>query len=352
MGFLPDNPRENGSAQPLAFAPRTFGERLGGEHLASPSVKLRIVGVKATGFTRRGLSEAPGALHRLLTHFRNYRDGYYFDSREKNMQKRKGMMLVPLVIAGLVMLGQYFSSEKVTNPETGRSARVALSSQQEESLGLQSYREVLSQSRVIQSGPEYQLVTKVASRLAAVASKEFNWEVSVVDSEQANAFCLPGGKIVVYTGILPYTRSEAGLAAVMGHEMAHAVARHGSQRLLRSSLAQTLMMGASASLSMSDMDWNERRGVLAALGAGAQFGVILPFSREHETEADQMGILYMARAGYDPREALKFWERMAEANSQQPPEFASTHPSHTTRIRDLESFMPRALAEYENASKR
>ena len=265
------------------------------------------------------------------------------------------MMIVPLVIAVLVMLGQFMRSEKVVNPETGRKARVALSHEQEESLGLQSYQEVLSQARVIQSGPEYELVRRVAERLAPVtgeAAKDFKWAVSVVDSDQANAFCLPGGKIVVYTGILPYTKTEAGLAAVMGHEMAHAVARHGSERLLKTSLAQTFMMGATASLSMSDMDYQQRRAAMAALGAGAQYGVLLPFSRNHESEADQMGLLYMARGGYDPREAITFWQRMAQAGGGQPPEFASTHPSHETRIRDIESFLPKALAEYEKGKGR
>jgi metalloendopeptidase OMA1, mitochondrial len=261
-------------------------------------------------------------------------------------------MIAPLLLAGLVMLGQFCSSEKVVNPETGRAARVALSSEQEEALGLQSYQEVLSQAQVINSGPEYELVRRVAQKLAPVtgeAAKDFKWEVSVVQSSQANAFCLPGGKIVVYTGILPYTETEAGLAAVMGHEMAHAVARHGSQRLLRSSLAQTLMMGASASISMSDLDYQQRRAALAALGAGATYGVLLPFSRQHETEADQMGLLYMARGGFDPREAITFWERMAKAGGPQPPEFASTHPSNESRIRDIEAFMPKALAEYNRA---
>jgi metalloendopeptidase OMA1, mitochondrial len=269
------------------------------------------------------------------------------------MQRRKGMMIVPLLLAGLVMMGQYCSSEKVVNPETGRAARVAMSSQQEEALGLQSYQEVLSQSQVLESGPEHDMVVKIAKRLAPAtgeAAKDFQWAVSVVQSPQANAFCLPGGKIVVYTGILPHTQTEAGLAAVMGHEMAHAVARHGSQRLLRSSLAQTFMMGAAASVSMSDLDMTQRRTVLGALGAGATYGIILPFSRDHESEADRMGLLYMARAGYDPREAITFWQRMSQAGGQQPPEFASTHPSHATRVRQLEAFMPTAMAEYKKAT--
>src|SRR5262245_24870026 len=147
--------------------------------------------------------------------------------------------------------------------------------------------------------------------------------------------------------ILLLARTEAGLAAVMGHEMAHAVARHGSQRLLRSSLAQTLLVGAN--FSMGNMDPQERQTIMAALGAGATYGVILPFSRDHETEADEMGLLYMARAGYDPQEAISFWERMSSAGSAQPPEFASTHPSHERRIQDLKGFLPKAMAEYQKA---
>jgi len=263
------------------------------------------------------------------------------------------MVIIPLLLAGVFALFQYFGSEKVVNPETGRKARVALSSQQEETLGLQSYREVLSQSQVVSSGPAHEIVVRVAERLARAtgdAAKQFRWQVSLVQSPQANAFCLPGGKIAVFTGILPHTKTEAGLAAVMGHEMAHAVARHGSQRLLRTSLAQTLMMGAS--FSLSDMDPGQRQAVMAALGAGAQYGLLLPFSREHETEADEMGLLYMARAGYDPREAVSFWERMSSAGGPQPPEFASTHPSHGRRIQDLQAFMPQAIAEYEKAKSR
>jgi metalloendopeptidase OMA1, mitochondrial len=264
--------------------------------------------------------------------------------------RRQKFVWFPLAIAAAVALFQYFGAEKVTIPETGRTARVALSSSQEEQLGLQSYRDVLAQSEVIQSGPEYEMVVRVAERLARVtgeAARDFRWHVSLIRSPQANAFCLPGGKIAVFTGILPYTQDEAGLAAVMGHEMAHAVARHGSQRLLRTSLAQTLMAGAQ--FSLGDMDWRQRQAVMAALGAGAQYGVLLPFSREHELEADQIGLLYMARAGYDPREAVGFWRRMSRAGGQQAPEFASTHPAPETRIRQIEEFLPKAMAAYEES---
>jgi metalloendopeptidase OMA1, mitochondrial len=265
--------------------------------------------------------------------------------------RRRHFVIWPLLIAGLIAGFRYCSAEKVSNPETGRTARVALSSDQEERLGLQSYDEVLSHSEVIPSGPDHDMVVRLAKRLAAAtgpAAKDFKWEVNLVRSPEVNAFCLPGGKIVVYTGILGYTKSEAALAAVMGHEMAHAVARHGSQRLLRTSLAQTMMMGAN--FSMGNMDPQQRQTVMAALGAGAQYGLLLPFSREHETEADEMGLLYMARAGYDPREAITFWQRMSTAaGGPQPPEFASTHPSNARRIADLEAFMPKAMAEYEKS---
>jgi metalloendopeptidase OMA1, mitochondrial len=265
--------------------------------------------------------------------------------------RRRTLTIFPLLVAIGFALFQYFGAEKVTNPETGRTVRVGMSSEQEQALGLQSYREVLAQSDVVTSGPDRERVAEVARRLARAvgeAGQGFEWQVSLIRSDQVNAFCLPGGKIAVYTGILPVAQDDAGLAAVMGHEMAHAIARHGSQRLLRTTMAQTVMTGAQ--FSFSDMDWNQRRMIIAALGAGAQFGVLLPFSRQHETEADEMGVLYMARAGYDPEAAISFWERMQQAGGSRSPEFASTHPSGETRIAQLRELMPRAKAEYAKAS--
>jgi predicted Zn-dependent protease len=263
---------------------------------------------------------------------------------------RRSLKIAPLAIAALVIVFQFFSSEKVTNPVTGKKSHVAMSSQQEAALGLESYREVLSNSQVVQSGPEVEQVVRVVKRLApatGAAAQDFDWQVSVVRSDQANAFCLPGGKIVVYTGILPITQTDAGLATVLGHEMAHATSRHGSQRLFQQSIAQIAMTGASWSLS--DYDPQKRGAIMAALGAGAQYGVLLPFSRQHETEADQIGLLYMARAGYDPHESITFWERMSRAGGSQPPEFMSTHPSHGTRIERLQQLMPKAEEEYAKA---
>src|SRR5262249_18732572 len=166
-----------------------------------------------------------------------------------------------------------FGSQKYTNPETGRAARVALSEGQEAALGLESYQEVLSQSDVVKSGPEVELVQKVMKRLEGAtgqAGTNMQWQVSVVASPQVNAFCLPGGKMVVFTGILPVAKTEAGLATVLGHEMAHATSRHGSQRLLQSKVSQTLLTGANASLALGDMDSRQKMEVMAALGAGAQ----------------------------------------------------------------------------------
>jgi predicted Zn-dependent protease len=258
-----------------------------------------------------------------------------------------------LVIAGIFAAFQYFSSQRYVNPETGRAARVALSEGQEATLGLQSYEDVISQSQVVSSGPEAEMVNRVMNRLEAAtgdAGRNMQWQVSLVDSPQVNAFCLPGGKMVVYTGIIPVAQSEAGLATVLGHEMAHATSRHGSQRLLQSKLAQTLMTGANASLALGDMDMRQKMEVMAALGAGAKYGVILPFSRNHESEADEIGLYYMARAGYDPQEAVKFWERMEQSSSSpQPPEFVSDHPSHGTRIERLKEHMPRAEEEYNRS---
>jgi predicted Zn-dependent protease len=265
--------------------------------------------------------------------------------------ERRHIKWLPLLLAGLFFAYQYFSSEKFVNPETGRKSHVAMSSREEASLGVQSYQQVLAQSESVNSGPELEMVKRVASRLATATGKagaDFDWQVSLIRSSQANAFCLPGGKIVVYTGILPITQNEPALATVLGHEMAHATSRHGSQRVLEQNLAQTALTGVA--MSLSDMDYDKQRAVMGALGAGTQFGVLMPFSRKHESEADEIGLLYMARAAYDPRESIRFWQRMENAGGTQPPEFLSSHPSHGTRIQQLEAEMPKALEEYSKSS--
>ena len=258
----------------------------------------------------------------------------------------------PIAVAVLFLAYQYFTSEKFINPETGRKSHVAMSVQQEAALGFQTYQQVLAQSRTIDSGPELEMVTRVARQLAAAtgqAGSNFDWRVSLIRDEKVNAFCLPGGKIVVYSGIIPVAQNEAALATVLGHEMAHATSRHGAQRVLQQSLTQTALTGVAVSLG--DMDYDKQRMVMGALGAGAQYGVLMPFNRKDESEADQIGLIYMARAGYDPRESIRFWQRMEQTGSEQPPEFLSTHPSHGTRIQQLESWMPKALEEYSHAAR-
>jgi len=265
--------------------------------------------------------------------------------------ERRHIKWIPLLLAGLFFAYQYFSSEKFVNPETGRASHVGMSTREEALLGLQGYEQVLAQSESIDSGPELEMVRRVASRLASATGKvggDFDWQVSLIRSPQVNAFCLPGGKIVVYTGILPITQNEPALATVLGHEMAHATSRHGSQRVLEQNLAQTALTGVA--MSLSDMDYDKQRAVMGALGAGTQFGVLMPFSRKHESEADAIGLLYMGRAGYDPRESIRFWQRMENVGGPQPPEFLSSHPSHGTRIQQLEAEMPKALEEYNRSS--
>ena len=259
---------------------------------------------------------------------------------------------LPIAAAVLFLAYQYFSSEKFVNPETGRKSHVGMSVDQESALGFQSYRQVLAQSQSIDSGPELEIVRRVANRLAAAtgqAGSNFDWMVSLIRDEKVNAFCLPGGKIVVYSGIIPVAQNEAALATVLGHEMAHATSRHGAQRVLQQSLTQTALTGVAVSLG--DMDYDKQRAVMGALGAGAQYGVLMPFNRKDESEADEIGLIYMARGGYDPRESIRFWQRMEETGSAQPPEFLSTHPSHGTRIQQLQSWMPKALEEYSRATR-
>ena len=265
---------------------------------------------------------------------------------------RRHIKWLPILIAAIFFAYQYFSSEKFVNPETGRASHVGLSTEQESALGLQSYRQVLAQAETVDAGSGSEMVRRVAARLAAAtgsAGRDFDWRESLIRDDQVNAFCLPGGKIVVYTGILPVAENDAGLATVLGHEMAHATSRHGAQRVLQQNLAQTAMTGIAVSLS--DMDYDKQRAVMGALGAGAQFGILMPFGRQHESEADHIGLLYMARAGYDPHESVRFWERMERSGSAQPPEFLSPHPAHGPRIQPLQAWMPQAMEEYAKAGR-
>jgi predicted Zn-dependent protease len=190
------------------------------------------------------------------------------------------------------------------------------------------------------------MVQRVGSRIAAVTDLKYQWEFKLIaDDKQANAFALPGGKVAVYTGILPITRDEDGLAAVLGHEIGHVVARHGGERLSQQMGVQTVTQVAAG---MASSNPATVQLVAAALGAGAQYGVLLPWSRQQESEADHIGIILMAKAGYDPHASVELWKRMqAAATGQRPSEWLSTHPSEATRIQQLERWMPEAMKDYK-----
>lgn len=232
---------------------------------------------------------------------------------------------------------------------TGRRQLQLISAGEEMQLGLTTFQQILQRSRVSTDPALNALVTRVGSRIAAVAERpDFEWEYRVIEDKQANAFALPGGKIGVYTGILPITRDEAGLAAVLAHEVAHVTARHGGERLSQQLAAQVGVSALGIVAGVATGDPGATRLAAAAFGLGAQYGVLMPFSRAQESEADRIGLIYMAKAGYDPRAARDLWIRMAEAsrNGTRPPEFLSTHPSEETRIKQIEGWLPEALEHY------
>jgi predicted Zn-dependent protease len=172
----------------------------------------------------------------------------------------------------------------------------------------------------------------------------YKWEFNTVDSKDINAWCMPGGKVVVYTGLLAVTQNETALAIVMGHEIAHAVAKHGSERMSRAMVQQ--LGGTALEVALSQKPQQTRDLFMTSYGIGSQVGAMLPWSRQQETEADQFGLIFAAMAGYDPREAIPFWQRMSSAGGAKQPEFLSTHPSDDTRMRKLNQFMPEALKYY------
>jgi metalloendopeptidase OMA1, mitochondrial len=246
-----------------------------------------------------------------------------------------------------------------TNPYTGRSQLLMTSVSDEMQLGEQAYNQVKSDPKLKQSQDprEIEPVKRVAARIVEAAKRskyaemanQFQWEVAVIkDDKTANAFALPGGKMAVYTGIFPIAKTEAGLAAVMGHEVVHALARHGAERMSQGQLTNAGLQVAGAAAGAAGGSGMVGQATMAALGVGAQVGVLLPFSRKHESEADYVGILLAADAGYDPRESIALWTRMGQmSGGGAPSEFMSTHPSHETRITQLKKWMPEAMAIYQ-----
>ena len=235
-----------------------------------------------------------------------------------------------------------------TVPVTGRSQLLLVSEGEETKMGLDAYQGILQKSKVSSDPKLNEQVTRVGQRIAAATDrKDYQWEFKVLEDPQANAFCLPGGKVAVYTGILPITRDDAGLATVLGHEVSHAIARHGGERMSQELLVQSGLAATQAALARNDP--LVVQSVTALLGAGASVGLILPFSRSQESEADHLGLIYMAKAGYHPIAARDLWVRMGAASKggSAPPAFLSTHPSATTRVTQIEGWMPEALTYYQ-----
>jgi len=243
-----------------------------------------------------------------------------------------------------------------TVPETGRSQLNLLSQTEEMQLGLQSFDQMKKDVPISKNAEAKALVEKVGKKIAAVTAASMpnaQWEFVVFEDKQANAFCLPGGKVGVYTGILPITQSEAGLATVIGHEVAHAVARHGGERISEAMLIQTGGSLLTTGLGMAKTDPAWVAAAQMAYGVGSKVGRELPHSRAQESEADRIGLIYMARAGYDPEEAVKFWERFAAYNKQQGGggelSFLRTHPLDEVRIKQLKEWIPEARAKAQAA---
>jgi len=233
----------------------------------------------------------------------------------------------------------------VTTPESGKQAFIMTSLSEETTLGEQAFGEILQKEKESQDARLVGITKRVGERLAAnTTMPDLDWEFKLFESDQMNAFALPGGKTAAYTGLLKVCENEAALAAVMGHEIAHVTARHGAQRM---SQQQVISVGMQVATGLAGPG---REMILGALGVGVQYGIQLPFSRDNEAEADQIGLIYMARAGYDPNEAVQFWTRFSQMKQgAQPPELLSTHPADATRIANLKRYLPRALAEYKNA---
>lgn len=263
-----------------------------------------------------------------------------------------------LILLGFVAYGGcYYFSNRSVDPYTGETVLIdgQTGPEEEQAMGLQAYQEILSQERPLpKSDPTSQQIEEIARRLiakvpevsAALAAEHgqpapehwrgFEWDVNVIPSQQANAFCLPGGKMAVYTGLIPVAQTQDAMAVVMGHEIAHALARHGVQRMSQQKLTQIGQMAGAA----GGLDPQQQQMVMAAMG----YGYLLPYARAHETQADEIGLMLAAAACYDPNEAIGLWQRMGDASGgQAPPEFSSTHPNPGTRIQTLQSLMPKAM---------
>ena len=260
----------------------------------------------------------------------------------------------PKPILSFLLIIWLISCSKV--PITGRKQVSLLPESKLIDMSLTSYNSFLSENKVASNTQSNsKMVKTVGSKIAQAVEKymkesgqskrirNYNWEFNLVNDNTVNAWCMPGGKVVVYTGLLPVTKNETGLAVVMGHEIAHAIARHGNERMSQQILVQLGGVGLSVALSQKPTQTQDI--FLQSYGAGSALG-ILGYSRKHESEADKMGLVFMAMAGYNPEEAVGFWERMASSGGAKPPQLVSTHPSDEKRISDIREFMPTAMSYY------
>jgi predicted Zn-dependent protease len=256
----------------------------------------------------------------------------------------------------LVVLAFVVGCAKV--PITGRQQLTLIPDSELITMSFGEYQQLIKESKLSDNQHDVNMVRSVGKRIAASANQfmsenhmekqrqTYKWEFNLIKEDSTvNAFCMPGGKVAVYTGILPVTQGEAGLAVVMGHEVAHALANHGGERMSQGLITQLGGMGLQ--IALQNKPEQTQALAMAAFGVGAQIGVLLPFSRLHESEADHIGLILMARAGYDPQTAVTFWQRMAALGGAKPPEFLSTHPADQTRIQNIQKEMPEALKYYK-----
>lgn len=275
-----------------------------------------------------------------------------------NRRRGMGGNLRWLVLLGFAIYGGcYYFGNRTVDPYTGEKVLIdsSLDAAGEKALGLQAYRQILSQERPLAADAQLtRQVREIASRLIAKVdvvettlaaehghspqhfARDFDWEVNVLQSDEANAFCLPGGKMAVYTGLIPVAKNADAVAVVMGHEIAHALLRHGAQRMAQQKLTQIGQMAGAA----GGLDVQQQQMLMSAMG----YGYLLPYARSHETQADEVGLMLAAAACFNPEEAVPLWERMGQASGgQAPPEFSSTHPNPGTRIQNLKALMPKAM---------
>jgi predicted Zn-dependent protease len=272
-----------------------------------------------------------------------------------NMNKRRGTIISNIISSSICIAFILFWAACARVPLTNRQQIVFIPEEEALTMSLKEYEEVKKTSRLSTNKESVAMLKRVGDRVAH-AAEDFmkgmkrdmlmDWEfILIEDAKTVNAWCMPGGKVAVYTGILPYTKTEAGLAAVVGHEIAHALAQHGNERLSEGLLVE--LGGLTLSSALTSKPEATKNLWLKAYGIGAQLGFILPYSRTQEYEADRIGAVLMAKAGYDPHEAIAFWERMMGAGGTKPPEFLSTHPADEKRIAAIKGYLPEAMSYYQ-----